>query len=128
MNRISRPLLYTLAALAVLVLIAAIIASGHGSMGGHGSLMLFDEDLSGSVLGWLIAIPVLAFVALVVVAVCAAAVLVALLATAFAAVLALLGVAIGLLPVALFLAIPVLAIYGLVKLFQREAPRAPLAA
>ncbi len=118
---------FLLIALAVTILgaLAWMMASGHDAGWHDGSLMMFDEDLSDSVLGWAIAIPILivtaVFVAIVlagtgvlVAGVLAVALLVTLLTLAFA-------FAVAILPFALFLAVPVLALVGLVKLCSRPA-------
>ena len=124
MNKISRPLLFTLLAVLVLAIIGAVIASGPFPSASGPTLMMFDEDLSDSALGWAIAIPVLVFVGIVVTAVLAGTALITVVALAFAAVMVVLALLVAFTPVVVFLAIPVLAVYGLVKLFQRDPRRA----
>ena len=122
MNKTSRPLLAALAV--VLVIVDAMgLAVTHESGGIDGSLVLFDHDLSDSAFGWAIAIPILVLVAIIVAAVCAGAALLTVVAVMFAAILALLAILLAMTPFAIFLAIPVLAVYGLVKLFQRNSAR-----
>ena len=89
-----------------------------------GSLMFFDHDLSDSAFGWAIAIPILFLVGVIVVAVCAGAAMLTVVALVFAAVLTILALLLAITPLAVFLAIPVLAVYGLVKLTQRQPARA----
>ena len=133
MNTTSRPpasrtLLITLAVVLLIVALAMGLATLHESGGMDGSLMLFDHDLSDSAFGWAIAIPILVLVAVIVAVVCAGAALLTVVALAFAAVITVLALLLAMAPVAIFLAIPVLAVYGLVKLFQRDAgKRATLA-
>ena len=125
---VSRPLVITLAGVLVIVALAVGLATLHNSGGMDGSLMLFDHDLSDSAFGWAIAIPILVLVAVIVAVVCAGAALLTVVALAFAAVITVLALLLAMAPVAIFLAIPVLAVYGVVKLFQRDAgKRATLA-
>ena len=128
MNKISRPILFTLLAVLMLGIVAALIASGPFPSGTGPTLMMFDEDLSDSALGWLIAIPILAFVGILVTAVLAGAALITMVALAFAAVMVVLALLLAFTPLAVFLAIPVLAVYGLVKLIQRDQRRTAQAA
>ena len=126
MNTTSRPpasrtLLITLAVVLLIVALAMGLATLHESGGMDGSLLLFDHDLSDSAFGWAIAIPILVLVAVIVAVVCAGAALLTVVALAFAAVITVLALLLAMAPVAIFLAIPVLAVYGLVKLFQRDA-------
>jgi hypothetical protein len=120
MKKVSRPLLYTLLAVMILAIIGAVIASGHFSSGHSPALIMFDEDLSDSALGWVIAIPILVFVGMLVTAVLAGAALLAMLGLAFAAVMVALAMLLAFTPIVLFLGIPVLAVYGFVKLVQRD--------
>ena len=123
MNKTSRPLLAALAVVLVIVALAMGLAVTHESGGIDGSLVLFDHDLADSAFGWAIAIPILVLVAIIVAAVCAGAALLTVVAVMFAAILALLAILLAMTPFAIFLAIPVLAVYGLVKLFQRNSAR-----
>lgn len=121
MNKISRPLLVVLAVVLVITALAMGLAVTHESGGMDGSLMLFDHDLSDSALGWAIAIPVLLLVAVIVAAVFAGAALITVVALVFAAIITVLALVLAMTPIAIFLAIPVLAVYGVVKLFQCTA-------
>jgi hypothetical protein len=123
MNKTSRPLLAALAVVLVIVALAMGLAVTHESGGIDGNLIFFDHDLSDSAFGWAIAIPILVLVAIIVAAICAGAALLTVVAVMFAAFLALLAMLLAMTPIAIFLAIPVLAVYGLVKLFQRNAVR-----
>ena len=120
MKKVSRPLLGALLAVLILAVIAAAIAFGPFPTGTGPTLMFFDENLSDSALGWMLAIPILLFVGVVVTAVLAGAALITIVALALAAVMVVLALLLAFTPVALFLALPVLAVYGLVKLFQRD--------
>lgn len=128
MKDLSRPIVYTLLTILVLGVIALVLASGHYAHDMGPSILVFDQDLSDSPLGWLIAIPVLILVGVLLAAVFAGLALIALTAIAFAVVVALLAVALAFAPVVVLLAIPFLAIYGLVKLFQRDSARIAAAA
>ena len=126
MNEVSHPPVsrLLLAALAVVLVLAAMamgLAAIHQSGGMDGTLMLFDHDLSDSAFGWAIAIPILLLVAVIVAVVCAGAALLTMVALVFAAVITVFALLLAMAPVAIFLAIPVLAVYGLVKLFQRNS-------
>lgn len=126
MNEVSHPPVsrLLLAALAVVLVLAAMamgLAALHQSGSMDGNLMLFDHDLSDSAFGWMVAIPILLLVAVIVAVVCAGAVLLTVVALVFATVITVFAMLLAMAPVAIFLAIPVLAIYGLVKLFQRNS-------
>ena len=124
MKKISRPLLIALAVLLVVVALSMGLAATHEYGRIDGSLMFFDRDLSDSAFGWAIAIPVLLLVGVIVIAVCAGAALVTVVALVFAALLTILALLLAMTPLAVFLSIPVLAVYGLVKLFQRTSVHA----
>ena len=124
MHKISRPFIITLAVVLVITAVAMALAAAHASGGMDGSLMFFDHDLSDSAFGWAIAMPILVLIAIIVAAVCAGAALLTVVALVFAAVIAVLALLLAMTPFAIFLAIPVLAVYGLVILFQRSAVQA----
>lgn len=124
MNKTSRPLLAVLAVVLLVVAVSMGLAVTHERGGMDGSLMFFDHDLSDSAFGWAIAIPILFLVGVIVVAVCAGAAMLTVVALVFAAVLTILALLLAITPLAVFLAIPVLAVYGLVKLTQRQPARA----
>jgi len=127
MTTSTKILWFALIATITLACVSLLLASLHSSNALEAlehSLMLFDEDLSDSVLGWMIAIPVL-MVAFVVVAVALAGTGV-ILAVVFAMVLvmglvaAVFAVLMALIPVAAFLAVPALIIWGVVKFCRRN--------
>ena len=120
MNKISRPLLIVLAVVLVIAALGLGLAITHEGGGMDGTLMLFNNDMSDSALGWAIAIPILLFVGAIVIVVLAGAALVTVVALVFAAVITVLALMLAMTPFAIFLAIPVLAIYGLVKLFNKK--------
>ena len=120
MHKTSRPLLVAFAVVLVIAALATGLAATHENGGMDGTLMFLDHDLSASAFGWAIAIPILLLVGVVVAAVCAGAALLTVVALVFAAILTLLALALAMTPFAVFLAIPVLAVYGLVKLTQRQ--------
>ena len=124
-TKIIRPVFIILLAIAVIGLLAVLLANGHSTVMPDGQLMMFGEDFSDSAVGWAIAIPILILAAVVLAIVLAgtgvlvAGVLVmALVMTLLAAVFA---VAVTVLPLLAFIAVPILAIVGLVKLLSRPA-------
>ena len=123
MNNVSRPLLITLVVMIVVLAFSMALAATHEHGGINGPLMFFDHDLSDSAFAWAIAIPILLLVGVIVVAVCAGAALLTVVALVFAALLTVLALILAMTPFAVFLAIPVLAVYGLVKLTQRQPVR-----
>lgn len=123
-TKIARPAFYILLALVIVGALAWALANGHSTGWYDGSLIMFDDDYSDSVLGWMIAIPILILTAVFVAIVLAgtgvlvAGVLVmALVMTLLALVFAF---AMTVLPILAFLAVPVLAVVGLVKLLSRR--------
>ena len=120
MNKISRPVFYTIVTLVVLALIGVVLASGAFNLGHGPTFMFFDDDLSDSALGWMIAIPVMVLVGVIVTGVMVGVAVVTAMALAFAAVMVVLVLVMTVAPIVVFLALPFLAIYGLVKLFQRD--------
>lgn len=124
MNRISRPLLATFAIVLVITALAMGLAVTHEMGGMDGSLHFFDHDLSHSAFGWAIAIPVLLLVGLVVAAVCAGVALLTITALTVAGVLVVAALLLAMAPLAIFMAMPVLALYGFVKLLQRNPTQA----
>ena len=128
MNKISRPVFFTLLAILVIAAVAAVLASGHFLPATDMHMVLFDEDLSDSFAGWMIAIPVVIFVGVVLTVVFAGVALAVVLAVGLALIIALLAILLAFAPVVLILAIPFLAIYGFVKLIQRDSARIAAAA
>ena len=129
MTTSTKILWFALIATITLVCVSLLLASLHSSNALEHSLMLFDEDLSDSALGWMIAIPVL-MVAFVVTAVALAGTGV-ILAVVFAMLLvmglvgAVFAVLMALIPVAAFLAVPALIIWGVVKFCRRNVAPTP---
>ena len=114
----------------VLILIAIAVAAVALSawLAGSvdpGTLVWFDEDISDSALGWAIAVPVLVLTAIVVAVVLAGTGVRVVGALAVAAVASIVAVLFALLmmflPFAIFIAIPILAVVGLVKLMSKPA-------
>jgi hypothetical protein len=112
--------LFSFAALLLCFAIGLLMVSLHGAHEWDGGLFLFDRDYSDSVMAWMIVVPVLFFVMLLVGAVLMmVGVMVAgVLLLVFA--LVVLGVGASLVPVALLFAIPALALYGTIRLIQRD--------
>lgn len=123
MKKLSRPLVAVFALAIVIAAIAFGLAYMHEAGDMNGSLVLFDSDLSDSALGWAIAIPILVLVGIVVIAVLAGAAFLTVMALIFAAIITVIAILLAMTPFAIFLAIPILAIYGFVKLVQRTSPQ-----
>jgi hypothetical protein len=116
---------WLLTALPVLTIIVTIaLAAGMYIAADDGALVLHmgDTDYSDSPLAWLIAFPIVVIVcvmaAVVTFVAIGAGLVLTLLALAMALVLTVVALLLGLSPLFVFLAIPVLAVYGLVKLLQ----------
>jgi len=120
---LSKPLRWLLAGLLFMLLLTALAGFAVHSFGPHGSILIDDMDLSDSMLGWMIAIPILTCVAIMLVVIFAGVGVIV--AGVLTLVLGGLAVAalIFMLPVLLFLAIPLMVLIGLVRLFTR--PRLP---
>ena len=90
-----------------------------------GTLVWFDDDISDSALGWAIAIPVLILTAILVAVVLAGTGVMVVGALALAVVASIVAVLFALLlvflPFAIFIAIPILVVVGLVKLMSKPA-------
>jgi hypothetical protein len=124
-KQISRKVVFAALALVTIVVVAIALSAWFASTVEPGTLIFFDDDLSDSALGWVIAIPILVVTAVIVAFVLAGtgvmvvgALAMAVVATIVAVVFALLMV---FLPFALFMAVPILAIIGLVKLVSKPA-------
>ena len=120
---LTKPVRWLLAGLLLMLLLTILAGFAVHEFGPHGSILIDDVDLSDSMLGWMIAIPILICVAIMMVVIFAGVgVLVA-----GVLVLVLGGLALAalifMLPVLLFLAIPLMVLIGLVRLFTR--PRLP---
>ncbi len=124
--KIIRPLfLLVLLAVVVIGALALLLANGHSAGFHDANLMMFDEDLSDSALGWAIAIPILLLTAVLVVVVLAGTgvVVAGVLAVVLVATLLVMVLAtvMAILPLLAFVAVPILAMVGLVKLLSRPA-------
>lgn len=121
----SRVLVFTVIALLTIVVTVITASVWFAGAVEPGTLIFFDDDLSDSALGWMIAAPILMLTAILVAFVLAGtgvmvvgAIAMAVVATIMAVVFTLLMV---FLPFALFIAVPILAIVGLVKLVSKPA-------
>lgn len=120
MNKPSRTLVILLIALVALAAMGFALSYFHATHDFPGTLIMFDEDMSDSPIGWMIAIPIIIGVFAIVAVVLAGAAIITVIALAFAAVLVILALLLAATPFALVLGIPILAIYGFVKLVQRD--------
>lgn len=132
MTTTRKVLLFLLFATVVLVGAAFVLANSSGVFGAGHTLVLFDENYSDSVIGWMIAIPivlvaiVIALLALTMVAVMIAIVMAVVLFVAL--VVAVFAVLLALIPVAAFLAVPTAIVWALIKVNRRNATARALAA
>ncbi len=122
MNNLSKPVRWLLAGILLMAVMAGLAWLLIQSLPHHHGIMIDDMDMSDSALGFVIAGVVMVVVGVILTVVFAGVGL--LLAGVFALVVGGLAIAavIALLPVLLFLAIPFLALYGLIRLATR--PRA----
>jgi hypothetical protein len=121
----SRKVVFVVVVLLALAIAAIALSTWFAGTVEPGTLIMFDDDYSDSVLGWAIAIPILILTAILVAFVLAGtgvmvvgALAMAVVATIVAVVFALLMV---FLPFALFVAVPILAVIGLVKVMSKPA-------
>ena len=123
-SRFTRVLVFVILATLLLVAVSIGLSSYFGEHAHNGSLMLFDEDISDSAVAWFVAIPivvvVLAIAALVTIGALLLALVVTLAAIALGVLAAFVGVLLAVAPLLIILALPVLAVYGFVKLMQRN--------
>jgi hypothetical protein len=127
-------LLNALLSLTILVTLALIITMFSAAQEGMLTLTLGDHDYSDSTLAWVIVLPILVVVTVIAVLVTIFAVLCALvltlLAVALGLIVAAIGILMGLAPIVAFFAVPVLAVYGFIKLVQPKvkiaSPALPL--
>ncbi len=123
-TRFTRVFMFLLLAALLLLAVSIGLSSYFGEHAHHGSLMMFDDDMSDSAVAWFVAIPivlvVLAITALIIIGALMLTLLAVLVAVVFGLFAAVVGVALTLLPLVIILAFPVLAIYGFVKLMQRN--------
>ena len=125
MRTTRKVLIFLLLSTIVLVGLAFLFASMSGSFGADHALMFFDEDLSDSVIGWMIAIPVvLVAIVFTVIALALAGIVVAfamVMVLVITLVVAVFGVLLGLIPIAAFLAVPAAIVWAIVKVNRRNA-------
>ena len=127
-SRFTRVALFFLLAALLLLAVSIGLASFFTDNAHHGSLMFFDDDVSDSVFAWFVAIPIVVVVVTCALVVTVGAALLTLVAVLGAVALGLLAALVGvlvavvatLLPIAIILVVPALAIYGFVKLMQRN--------
>jgi hypothetical protein len=119
-TKTSRNLLLVLLGLAAIFALSFALFHWNAASEFPGTMMIDGHDLSDSPYGWMIAIPILFLVGIIVTVVCAGAAMIAVLVVAFAFVMVVLALALAATPFLLILGIPVLAIYGVVKLMERD--------
>jgi hypothetical protein len=124
-KQISRKVVFTALALTIIVVIAIALSVWFAGTVEPGTLIMFDDDYSDSVLGWAVAIPILILTVILVAFILAGtgvmvvgALAMAVVATIVAVFLALL---LAILPLAIFFAVPILAVIGLVKIMSTSA-------
>lgn len=121
----SRKVVFAVVILLAITIGATALSSWFAGAMEPGTLIMFDDDYSDSVLGWVIAIPILVVTAVIVAFVLAGtgvvvvgALAVAVIATILAVLFALL---LAFLPMAIVLVMPILAVIGFVKLVSKTA-------
>lgn len=121
----SRKVVFAVVLLLAVTIGAITLSSWFAGAIEPGTLIMFDDDYSDSVLGWAIAIPILIVTAIVVAFVLAGTGVMVVGALAVAAVATILAVLFALLlaflPMAILLAVPILAVVGFVKLVSKPA-------
>ena len=121
----SRKVVFAVVILLAITIGAIALSSWFAGTTEPGTLIMFDDDYSDSVLGWVIAIPILIVTAVVVVFVLAGTGVMVVGALAVAATATILAVLFALLlaflPMAIVLAVPILAVGGFVKLVSKPA-------
>ncbi len=115
----SKPVRWLLIGLILLAVLAGLALLMVNTISPHGSIIIDDMDMSNSVLGWMIAIPVLLAVGMLLMVIFAGLGVVAAVAVAVALGAVGLALLVAMLPVLLFLAVPALALYGFIKLVTR---------
>jgi hypothetical protein len=132
LTRLQKFLLWMLFGVVVLVGLSALLAYAHSANDWGSHVMIFNEDMSDSVLGWMIAIPAVMLTAVIVVVVLAGTGLLlagVLAMTIMIAVLAVvLGLAFAVLPLAAFFAVPILFVWMVVRFAKRKDERQAQAA
>ncbi|MBL8520237.1 MAG: hypothetical protein JNK75_06150 [Betaproteobacteria bacterium] len=120
MTKTTRNLLFVLLGLAAIIAMGFALSQWHAAHEFPGSIMIDGHDVSDSPFSWMIVIPVLFLVGIIVTVVCAGAALIAVLAVGFAIFMVLLAALLIATPFLLILGVPVLVIYGFIKLVERD--------
>lgn len=120
MTRTTRNLIFVLAGIAALAALSFALFQWHAASEFPGSIMIDGHDLGDSPWGFLIAIPILFLVGLVLTAVFAGVAMIVVFALGFAAIAVCAGLLLAAAPFVILLGIPALAIYGIVKLLERD--------
>lgn len=124
-KQISRKVVFTALALTIIVVIAIALSVWFAGTVEPGTLIMFDDDYSDSVLGWAIAIPILILTVILVAFILAGTGVMVVGALAMAVVATIVAVFVALLlailPLAIFFAVPILAVIGLVKIMSTSA-------
>jgi hypothetical protein len=119
----SRAVVFTLITILTIVVAAIALSTWFAGTVEPGTLIFFDDDLSDSVLGWAIAVPILILTAILVAFILAGTGVMVVGALAMAVVATILAVVFALLmaflPFAIFFAVPILAVIGLVKIMSK---------
>jgi hypothetical protein len=127
MSKTSKVLIAFLVATLALAAFGYLMAHLHSAGNWDGGIYAFDEDYSDSVLAWMIVVPILiltaVFVAVVMLSVGVMVAVLVAIAVVFGLIAAVFGLLFALLPIAAFLAVPVLIIWGIVKMAQRSDDR-----
>jgi hypothetical protein len=120
MTKTTRTLLIALLGLIILIALGFALSHWHAIGEFPGTITIDDHDLSDSPYGWMIAIPILFLVGVMVTVICAGAAVFVVIALVFAALMVFLALLLAATPLLLLLGIPALAIYGFVKLIERD--------
>jgi hypothetical protein len=120
MSKTTRNLLFVLLGIAALLALSFAIFQWNAASEFPGSFTIDGHDLSDSPWGVVIAIPVLFLVGLTLTAVFAGVAVMVVFALGIAALAVVLALALAVTPLLFILAIPLLVIYGFVKLIERD--------
>jgi hypothetical protein len=127
LTRLQKFLLWTLFGVLVVVGLSALLAHAHSVNDWGTHVMLFDQDMSDSILGWLIAIPAVMLATVIVIVALAGTGII--LAGVFAMVLVIailalvVAIAFTVLPLAAFFAVPILFVWMIVRFAKRKDAR-----
>ncbi|MEI6737089.1 MAG: hypothetical protein WCL29_01265 [Pseudomonadota bacterium] len=125
-SKTTKVLLWLLIAVLALIAVSFLMVHLHSVQEWDGGLYLFDQDLSDSVIGWMIGIPVLIVFAIITIAVLMGVGIILAGVVAMVVVIALLSAIFGLLvvvlPFAALLAVPVLIVWGIIRLLSHKTP------